>query len=286
LNVNNIIISSIEHNSIIKTCEYLKDKNINKIKANEDGIIDIDDLKSKLENVELISVMLANNEIGSIQPLMEIRKICPNIKIHSDIAQAVGKIQVDVKKLNIDYASFSAHKIYGPKGIGAIYVKGGVDNISSFMHGGGHEKGVRAGTHNVPAIVGFGKACEILENRFARDMYRIECMKMKMYSKLKDSVPEIKFHGDVLTSLPSCLNFSVPCGNPDVFITTLNQNVAVSFGSACLSLTNSLSHVLLAMGVPEEEIKRTVRVSIGRFNTMEEIELASDYIIEAINIAK
>jgi cysteine desulfurase len=274
-----IITSTIEHNSIIKTCESLQNnKNIIKINVNENGIINLNEIK-ECDNC-LVSIMMANNETGVIQPISKLKKIY-NFKIHSDMAQCLGKIPINVNDLDIDYASLSSHKIYGPKGCGAMYIKDG-NFTTPLIHGGGHESGLRAGTHNVPAIVGFGKACEMAQERMSVDYYRIKYLKIRLYYKLKEMIQGIKFHGNVDGTLPGCLNFYVPCKDPDVFISSLNANVAISFGSACLTLSNSLSHVLIAMGVPEDEIKRTIRVSIGKFNTEEEIDLTANFISKAI----
>jgi cysteine desulfurase len=281
-NSQKIIITSIEHSSILKPCEWLKANgcHVSMMSVGSDGIVIADRMPV---DADLTSVMLANNETGVIQPVEKFRKLFDHVRFHSDMAQALGKISIDVKELDVDYASFSGHKIYGPKGVGALYIKDGTDNhISPLLHGGGHEKGLRAGTQNVPAIVGFGKACEIAKQRLEDDQWFIKTLKYELRNHLLDRLGfSINFYGETVPQLPGCLCFSLTCDNMDVFMTRLCQDVAVSSGSACLSFSGSISYVLTAMGVPEDEVKRSIRVSIGRFNTKEDIRKASDYIIKA-----
>lgn len=282
-NSHKIITSPIEHSSILKPCEWLKTNgyNISMTGVGNDGVIIADGMST---DVDLVSIMLANNETGVIQPIDEFRKLFSQSKFHSDMAQALGKIPIDIKKLDVDYASFSGHKIYGPKGVGALYIKDGTDNcISSFLHGGGHEKGLRAGTQNVPAIVGFGKACEIAKQKLDSDYWHIKTLKYELRNRLLDRFDlSVKFYGESASTLPGCLCFSLACGSMDVFLTELCKNVAVSSGSACLSLSGSTSYVLAAMRVLEEEIKKSIRISIGRFNTEKDILNTVDYIVGAL----
>ena len=282
-NAKKIAITRIEHSSILKPCEWLEENgcHLSMMSVENNGVVIPDGIPN---DVDLVSVMLANNETGVIQPVGEFRKLWPNAKFHSDMAQALGKIPIDVKKLDIDYASFSGHKIYGPKGVGALYIKGGTDNcIFPLLHGGAHEKGLRAGTQNVPAIVGFGKACEIAKVVLDDDYWRIKTLKYELRNRLvyRFGLLDIILYGETAQTLPGCLCFSLACGNMDVFMTRLCKDVAVSSGSACLSLSGSTSYVLAAMQVPEEEIKRSIRISIGRFNTEDDIMKVVDYIIKA-----
>ena len=278
-----IVTSRIEHSSVLKPCEWLEahGHTISMMSTDCGGIAIPDGTAA---DADLVSLMLANNETGVIQPVGEYRKLWSKAKFHSDMAQAFGKIPIDVKALDIDYASFSGHKIYGTKGVGALYIKGGTDDsIFPLLHGGGHEKGLRAGTQNVPAIVGFGKACEIAKQRFDDDYWHIKTLRHELRNRLLYHFGhwQVRFHGENSPTLPGCLCFWIDCGNMDVFLAKLCESVAVSSGSACLSLSGSQSYVLAAMGVPEDEIRKSIRVSVGRFNTKDDILQAVDFIIEA-----
>lgn len=285
-----VVTTSIEHSSVLKTCEWLetRDCDIYMMTADSCGVACADDMPIVCE---LVSEMLANNETGAIQPVRLHRTIWPGALFHSDMAQALGKMPIDVKELGVDFASFSAHKIYGPKGVGALYIRGGTDNpIFPLIHGGGHEKGLRAGTQNVPAIVGFGKACELAAGRMEADIIHVRVLRQAFRKRLTDKLgcDMVRFVGDLphreaeeWRYLPGCLNFSLACGNMDTFMTELSNNVAVSSGSACLALSGSQSYVLAAMGLSADEIARSIRVSIGRFNTMDEIVRAVDHMAEA-----
>ncbi len=272
-----VCISSLEHSSV-----YESSKNLCRcyeILSNADGIIDIETI---FKYGDLISVMMVNNEIGTIQPIKEIRDLYPNIPIHSDMAQALGKIKINIKELGIEYASFSAHKVYGPKGIGALYVKDGAE-ISQLIYGGGQEFGLRAGTSNVPGIVGFGKACELaLEEE--GNIY-IEALSESLFCHLNKLVPDIIFH-NFNPKVANNLHIAVPCDDMDLFMSTLSQNVAISSSSACMSLNNKPSKVLEALKIPEDEALRSVRIGIGRFNTLEEMKLAAEHISDAIKFVE
>ena len=279
---SNIVTTYIEHSSILKPIAAFADHVI-KLNVGYDGVFTVCYCDRE---IDFVSVMLANNETGVIQPISNLKESFPNAKIHSDMAQALGKIPINIKDLDVDYASFSGHKLYGPKGVGALYIKDGTDNcIFPLLHGGGHEKGLRAGTQNVPSIVGFGKACELAKQRLDSDYWYIKTLKHQFYNCLLFRLGGdlIKFYGESAPNLPGCLCFSLKCGNMDVFLTELGKNVAISSGSACLSLSGSTSYVLTAMQIPEEEIKKSIRVSIGRFNTESEILEAVDYIVDAFN---
>lgn len=281
-----IAISRIEHSSVLKPCEWLEENGcrVSKMSVEYSGIVIADGTPS---DADLVSVMLANNETGVIQPIGALRAQFGqfgNARFHSDMAQALGKVPIDVRELGVDYASFSGHKIYGPKGVGALYVRGGTDNlISPLLHGGGHEKGLRAGTPNVPAIVGFGKACEIAGQRLESDRVHTLDLKCELMNRLlyHFGFLNVGFHGWTAQTLPGCLCFWIKCGDMDVFMTELCRDVAVSSGSACLSFSGSPSYVLEAMGIHEDLVKRSVRISIGRFNTKDDILQTVDHIIGA-----
>lgn len=248
-------VSAIEHSSVYWAHETV-------IPVQPNGIVSIGKYN------DLISVMLANNEVGTIQPVEQFEGIK-----HSDIAQALGKIKVDVKELGLNYASMSAHKIYGPKGVGALYVG---KNIMPLMYGGSQEFGYRPGTLNVAGIVGFGKACEIAGQRLGEET--IGNLRDILYNKLCEGFgEELKRHGENV--LPGALNVVLPCKDMDLFINLISDKVALSMGSACMSHSPDGSRVLKAMGIPQDERVRSIRLCVGRFNTSEEIFKAADYIV-------
>jgi len=275
-----IITSSIEHSSVTETCNYLKDRNISFLTTNEDGLIDVDQLKT-LPKPDLISVMLVNNEIGTIQDVGRVGNelLQPGTLLHSDMAQALGKISVDVEKLNVDFASFSAHKIYGPKGVGALFVKN-FGSIDPLMHGGKHEYGRRAGTLNVPAIVGFGKACEIIIDELADIRLKLSANANCFVNHLLQ-LPGVQHHS-FSKMVPGCVHVALPCDDMSFLMGTLANEVAFSMGSACMSMNNEPSRVLRAIGFSEEESNRSVRICVGRFNTFEEIRNAAALIKQAV----
>jgi cysteine desulfurase len=283
---DSFLMSAIEHSSIKNSVEENWGE---EIRINKKGVVDLNHIKYLLDGkqqshneTEDIFVMMVNNEIGTIQPIKAIREMAPwHASIHSDMAQALGKVKIDVQDLNVDSASFSSHKIYGPKGIGAIYIKE-PENFRSLIRGGNQEFGMRAGTQNVPGIVGFGKACEIVTNvdngshiKFLNDLFK---------EKLKELVPNIVIH-KFSNTVAGAVNVAVPCKDMDVFMTVLEPNVAVSFGSACMSLHNASSYVLKAVSIPEEEILRSIRIGIGKYNTSEEMEQAAQHIAYAVKIS-
>jgi len=198
------------------------------------------------------------------------------------MAQAIGKIKVDVKDLNVDYASFSAHKVYGPKGIGALYIKDGA-NISKFIHGGGQEFNLRSGTLNVPGIVGFGKACELAKDIY-NDIAHYENLSNTLRSHLNRVIPEIIFHY-FKPKVANNLHILIPSDDMDIFVSELSERVAISSGSACMSLDNKPSHVLEAVGMSEDEAMKSIRIGLGRFNTEEEMKLAAQHIERAIKLS-
>ena len=278
-NSEDCLLSAIEHSSIKNTVNKIY---ADEIKVDKNGIVELSHLKTLLfplkeDYITCVYIMMVNNEIGTIQPIKEVSKILPShIMLHSDMAQALGKVKIDVQDLGISSASFSSHKIYGPKGVGALYMKD-PNRFYSLITGGSHEFGLRAGTQNVPGIVGFGKACEIL---YYEPDNNIKDLRHLLCSNLRD-IPNVIIH-DFPNAVPNTVNFAVPCKNMDVFMAALEPNVSVSFGSACMSQHNSQSYVLRAVSIPEEEILRSIRIGIGRFNTPDDMALAASYIEDAI----
>jgi cysteine desulfurase len=286
---NGIVTTEIEHKSILAPCSWLSSRPnfcVFVAKVDKTGTVDLKHLISLINhNIGLVSVMLANNEVGSIQPIGEIVKRTPKeVFVHSDMAQAVGKIPVDLVALGVHFASFSAHKMYGPKGVGALYVREDVSHLlTPLIHGGGQEHGFRSGTLNVPAIVGFGKACEIAKIELAIDSLRICNLRNKLENLLIASIPDVIIHGGT-NRLTGNLSLSLPCKDINTFMAYTAEKVSLSFGSACMS-NSGKSHVLKAMGISDDEAQRTIRIGIGRFNTEEEIVEAAKVLICALDKA-
>lgn len=286
---NHIITSSIEHKAVLDSLKYLEKFGIDVtiIKVDKKGFVNPGDVEKAVKpETSLISIMMANNEIGTIQPVAEIAGICreKGILFHTDATQMVGKIPVDANALGIDMMSFSAHKIYGPKGIGALYVKNKNPKIriSEQISGGGHEKGLRSGTLNVPAIVGFGRACELCkEKMFFEYQSQVVMRDRLIYSFLK-KLEFTKLNGDKVKRLPNNVNICFENVDSTVLMSEVKE-LAFSTGSACSSTSLELSHVLKAIGLNDNESRYTVRFGIGRFTTNEEIDFAIERVIKAIN---
>ena len=279
---NHIITSKIEHPAILETCKNLEEKGfeISYIDVNEDGIIKLNELEKAIKPTTIIiSIMFANNEIGTIQPIDEIGKIAKknNIIFHTDAVQAIGNTQIDVEKLNIDMLSLSGHKIHAPKGIGALYIKNGV-NIEKIINGGHQEKDKRAGTENVANIVGLGKACEIANINLESHIRNLKRLRDYYIFKLKKEMPNlIRINGTMERRLPGNANISFKGANATEIIFKLDEkNICVSSGSACSSGNKSPSHVLKAINVPEECLNCAIRTTFSDNNTFEEI----DYLIK------
>ncbi|MFI5144954.1 MAG: cysteine desulfurase family protein [Ignavibacteria bacterium] len=282
-----IITSPAEHNASIDVCKYLSRRGIEIVflKVDEYGIIDIEDLRNQLDDKTiLVNVMLANNEIGSINPVKEIGELCKakGVLFHSDCTQAVGKIPVNLIEMNIDLMSFSAHKFYGPKGIGALYIRNKNPKvyIDEQINGGGHERGFRSGTLNVPGIVGFAKALELSVNNMDKESENIRSLRDRLYNGLKEKIDNIHFNGHPDLSLNgkrlyNNLNVAFEGVNADSLMMSV-KDIAVSSGSACSSASPEPSHVLKAIGLRDDLIKSSIRFGLGRFNTEEEI----DYVID------
>ncbi len=284
-NKSEIITSSIEHKAILDVCIKINKNgnNIFYVKPNEEGIIDFKKVKNQInQNIKIISIMHANNEIGTIQPIKELGKLCKdnNIIFHVDAAQSLGKIKIDVKDMNIDLLSISSHKIYGPKGVGALYIKNKI-KIDPLIVGGGQENNIRSGTLATPLIVGFGKACEISLKKIDSENKKIKKLSNNLIDGILNKYPDSKLNGSKEFRIPGNINFSFPFLNGMSIINSMPQ-LALSSGSACTSSSPSPSHVLKEIGVSKIDSNTSIRLGIGRFNTDKDIEIALESIINAI----
>ncbi len=282
---NHVITAVTEHKAVLDTCKALErtgKAQVTYLRVDEHGLIDPDDVRRAItDKTILISIMHANNEIGTIHPLREIGKLAKEKRIlfHSDATQGVGKIPVDVEAMGIDLMSLTAHKIYGPKGCGALYVrsKGPRVRLTPMMDGGGHERGMRSGTLNVPGIVGFGKACEIAGAEMATEAPLVQRLRERLGQGILEQLDEVYLNGHPDQRLPGNLNLSFAFVEGESLLMGL-KDVAVSSGSACTSATLEPSYVLKALGVGEDLAHTSIRFGLGRFNTPEEVE----YVIERI----
>jgi cysteine desulfurase len=277
---NHIITVKTEHKAVLDSGKHLEEKGaeITYLNVKKDGLIDLKDLENAIRaNTILIAVMYANNETGVIQPIEEISSIAKKngILFFSDATQAVGKIPVDVIKDGIDLMSFSAHKIYGPKGIGGLYVrrKNPRVRLSSQIDGGGHERGIRSGTLNVPAIVGFGKACELCRFKMQNDADKTSKLRNKLEKELA-KIKDVSINGNIVHRLPNVSNMSFKNENSASIMAKLSKKIALSSGSACTSASQNPSFVLKAMGLSDDMALSSLRFSLGRFTTEEEIDFA------------
>jgi len=282
-----IITSSIEHDAILEPCKKLsKDGfHVDYLPVNNIGVVDITALKKTLSNNTcLVSIMFANNEIGTIEPIPEIVQLCneKNILFHTDAVQAVGKIPIDVKKLGIDLLSISSHKINGPKGIGALYIRKGVD-IDPIILGGGQEHGLRSGTENVANIVGFGKACELARLDLSRNILHMKNLRDNLVTKILREIPYVTFNGDVENRLPNNAHFTfLGVAGEDLIIKLDEYGIAASTGSACSVHTQKASHVLQALGFSYEQITGSLRLTVGLFNHRQEIDETVDVLKKVV----
>jgi cysteine desulfurase len=285
---NHIITAATEHKAVLDTCKHLEKRGwkITYLALKEDGLIDLDQLRAAItDKTILVSIMYANNEIGVIQPVAEIGKICKErgVLFHSDGVQAVGKVPVNVLTDNIDLLSITAHKMYGPKGVGALYVrrKSPRVQITAQMDGGGHERGMRSGTMNVPGIVGLGKAAELCRQEMAEDAKRLSHLRDKLKDKLSAALDETFINGSMEHRLPHNLNISFAYVEGESLLMGIND-IAVSSGSACTSATLEPSYVLKALGVGDDLAHTSIRFGLGRFTTEEEVDYAAARVIEVV----
>ncbi|MDD4751828.1 MAG: cysteine desulfurase NifS [Desulfitobacteriaceae bacterium] len=278
-----IITTRMEHHAILHPCEQLEKRGYDVTYLNPDpkGLLRVEDIKKAIRaDTFLISIMHVNNEVGTIQPIEEIGLIAreKGIIFHTDAVQSVGKIPVDVKKLGVDLMSLSAHKIYGPKGIGALFIRRNT-TIDPFIFGGGQERKRRPGTENVPGIVGFGKAAEIAQRDLPADMERITYLRDKLIDGILSSIPYTQLNGDRQKRIPNNANFSFRFVEGESLLLMLDmKNIAASSGSACTSGSTDPSHVLLAMGIPFEIAFGSLRFTLGKENTEEDI----DYVLKVL----
>lgn len=285
---NHIITSQIEHPAVLETCKELEHEGfeVSYIHVNEKGIVDIDELKRCIRPTTiLISVMFANNELGTIQPMKEIGEIAhqQGILFHTDAVQAVGALPIHVKELQIDSLTLSAHKFYGPKGVGALYVRKGV-NFEKLIQGGHQERNKRAGTENVSGIVGLGKAIELAYEILEENNRKIMELRDYFVAQIEDKIPEIILNGDREKRLPGNCNISFPFLHGESLLFNLDlKGISASSGSACTSGSLEPSHVLLAIGLAQDIARGSLRISIGKENTKEELEEVIKQIIEIVN---
>lgn len=280
-----IISSAIEHPAVTEVCNYLQSKGfeITYLPVNEYGMISIKELEKAIRpDTILISIMHANNEIGTLQPITEISQIAQKygIRFHSDAAQSVGKVKTDVQELGIDLMSIAGHKLYAPKGIGALYIRKGI-KLEKFMHGANHEQNLRAGTENVLEIVGLGKAAEIALVDFDKNYLHLKTMRDRLYENLQKKLPNIKLNGHPEKRLANTLNISFPGIEANTLLSEL-KGVAVSAGAACHSEGINLSQVISALNIPANIAMGTLRFSTGKYTTEKEIDQASTQIIKAV----
>jgi len=285
---NHIITAATEHKAVLDTCKKLEKQGcgVTYLALREDGLVDLDKLRAAItDKTILVTIMYANNEIGVVQPVAEIGKICKErgVLFHSDGVQAIGKIPVNVLTDNIDLLSMTAHKMYGPKGVGALYVrrKNPRVQITAQMDGGGHERGMRSGTMNVPAIAGFGKAAELCRLEMAEEAKRLSHLRDKLRAKLESELDETFINGTMEHRLPHNLNMSFAYVEGESLLMGIND-IAVSSGSACTSATLEPSYVLKALGVGDDLAHTSIRFGLGRFTTEEEVDYAAERMIETV----
>jgi cysteine desulfurase len=285
---NHIITAVTEHKAVLDTCKRLEKYGfrVTYMPVQKDGLVDLDDLKRAMDDKTiLVTIMAANNEIGVLQPVEEIGKLCRErgVIFHTDATQAVGKVPTDVNKQNIDVMSISAHKMYGPKGVGALYVrrKNPRVQISPIIDGGGHERGMRSGTLNVPGIVGLGKACAIATEEMPREACQLAGLRNRLKDRIMGRLDEVYLNGSWEHRLPGNLNISFAYVEGESLLMGIND-IAVSSGSACTSATLEPSYVLKALGTGDDLAHSSIRFGIGRFNTEVEVDYVADRVVETV----
>lgn len=286
---NHIITCNIEHKAVLDTCKHIEKEGgeVTYLKVKDNGLVDLAELEAAIKpNTILIAIMYANNEIGTVMPMKEISAIArkKGILVFSDATQAVGKIPVDVNKDGIDLLAFSAHKMYGPKGVGALYVrrKNPRVKVTAQIDGGGHERGMRSGTLNVPGIVGFGKACEIARTEMAEETERVSKLRDKLQNALLQ-VEESYLNGDKEHKLPHVTNISFKYVEGEGLMMGFNKNIAVSSGSACTSASLEPSYVLKALGLGDDLAHSSLRFGLGRFTTEDQIDYTIEQVTNTVN---
>ena len=284
---NHIITTAFEHHAVLHPCEFMKSQgfDVTFIPVGQDGIVDPTDIEKAItQKTILISVMHANNEVGTIQPISEIGAIARkrSIIFHTDAVQTCGHIKIDPEKMNIDLLSLSAHKFYGPKGVGALYIRKGIPFLP-FMHGGGQEGGRRSSTHNVPGIVGLGKAAEIAWQEMKTEYERISQLRDRLLDRILQQIEDVHLNGDREKRLPNNINISVEHVEGEALLMNLDlEGIAVSTGSACSAGSQEPSHVLKALRLSREFARGSLRLTLGRFTTEEEVDRVSDVLTSAV----
>lgn len=282
---NHLIISSIEHAAVTEVCRHLETRGfpLSYIPVDETGMINLSALeKTIMPETVLISVMHANNEVGTIEPVRDIATLArkKGIILHTDAAQSLGKTKTDVEELGVDLLSIAGHKLYAPKGIGALYIRHGID-LEKFMHGAGHERNMRAGTENVPYIVGLGAACEIAKRDLTKNTLHMKTMRDRLFDGLQEKLGDIRLNGHPEKSIPNTLSVGFP--NIDAtFLLSEMTDVAASAGSACHAGSATASSVLGSMRVPQKYAMGTIRLSVGKMTTKDEIDRAIESICRAV----
>ncbi|MCS7280122.1 MAG: cysteine desulfurase [Desulfobacterota bacterium] len=285
---NHIISTTVEHPCVLNTLKYLESKGfeVTYLPVDSIGQIDPEEVKRAIKKETiLITVMYANNETGTVLPVKEIGKIAREYEVifHSDMVQALGKLKIDIEELNVDLASFSGHKAYAPKGIGFLYVREGISGMEPLTHGGHQEKGLRPGTENTLGIVTMGICAASLMEEIDRDIERMENMRKRLLEGITKCVDGITLNGDQERRLPNTINLSFDgIEGPNLLSVLDSLGIAISSGAACTSGKSSLSHVLLAMGLPEEKIRSAVRISLGKFTEEKDIDYAISVIPSAV----
>ena len=282
-----VITSAIEHNAVLKACQHLEERGVEVtyLPVSGEGIVDIEALRSSIrKNTVLVSIMAANNEIGTIQPLGDIVQISheKGVPVHADAVQAFGKIPLNVKELGIDMLSISGHKFYGPKGSGALYLRRGV-RLEAFVRGGTQERGMRGGTENIPAVVGLGKACETAKSGLQENFLREKMLRDRLQMSILKNIENVRINGDFEKRVPNTLSIGFSGIESEALAVRLDiEGISVSTGSACSSGASQVSHVLKALRVPSEFLGSVIRFSTGQKNTPEQIDHASSITAEIV----
>jgi cysteine desulfurase len=290
---NHIITAVTEHKAVLDSCKRLEKHGyrVTYLPVQKDGLVDLDDLRRAMDDKTiLVTIMSANNEIGVLQPIEEIGKLCRErgVIFHTDAAQSIGKVPMDVNKKNIDLMSIAGHKLYGPKGVGALYVRRknprvqiSAIQISAILDGGGHEHGMRSGTLNVPGIVGLGKACAIAQEEMLKESCHLAGKRNRLRDRILSRLDEVHINGSMEQRLPGNLNLSFAHVDGESLMMALND-VALSSGSACTTAAIEPSHVLRAIGISDDLAHSSIRFGIGRFNTEAEIDYVADRVVETV----
>ncbi|PKM80312.1 MAG: cysteine desulfurase NifS [Firmicutes bacterium HGW-Firmicutes-13] len=284
---NHIITSVVEHHAVLDTCLALKNEgfDLTVLPVDNQGLVDPEDVKKAIKgSTILVSVMYTNNEVGTVQPIEEIGKITreKGVLFHTDAVQAVGNLPVGVEKLNVDLLALSAHKFYGPKGVGALYIRKGT-KVNRLAHGGGQERGMRAGTENVPGIIGMAEAIELANSRMGENVSRMKGLRDRLIKGLL-SIGEVQLNGHPTRRLAGNVNVSIEYIEGEALLLSLDlKRIAASSGSACTSGSIEPSHVLLAMGIPEQTARGSIRFTLGRHTTQKEIDYVLEVVTEAVS---